>query len=181
MLIAMRILQAVGGAMLMANGMAIVTENYPPNQRGRNIGLLATTMAIGSIAGPPAGGLVIGLWGWRSVFYLTFIVSAAGFIASYFSIPRDKKVKNEQFRFDYFGSILLVLSIVTFIYGFSNSTKFGWSSPWICGSLAIFAVSPVIFIAYEKRKQHPVMDLSLFKNWIFTSSIRDVFPWILRN
>lgn len=63
MLIAMRILQAVGGAMVMANGLAIVTENYPPNQRGKNIGLLATTMAIGSIFGPPAGGLAIGLWG----------------------------------------------------------------------------------------------------------------------
>lgn len=171
MLIVMRILQAVGGAMVMANGMAIVTENYPPNQRGRNIGLLATTMAIGSIAGPPAGGLVIGLWGWRTVFYLTFIVSIAGFIASYFSIPRDKKIRNEQFRFDYFGSILLVLSIVTFIYGFSNSTKFGWSSPWIYGSLAIFAASLVIFIIYERKKQHPIMDLSLFKNWIFTSSV----------
>ncbi len=67
MLIVMRILQAIGGAMVMANGMAIATENYPPNQRGRNIGLLATTMAIGSIAGPPAGGLAIGLWGWRTV------------------------------------------------------------------------------------------------------------------
>jgi EmrB/QacA subfamily drug resistance transporter len=171
MLIVMRILQAIGGAMVMANGMAIVTENYPPNQRGKNIGLLATTMAIGSIAGPPIGGLVIGLWGWRTVFYLTFIVSMAGFIASYFSIPRDKKVKSEQFRFDYFGSVLLVLAIITFIYGFSNASKFGWGSPLVYGSVAIFALSLVIFIIYEKRKKQPVMDLSLFKNWTFSSSV----------
>lgn len=171
MLIVMRILQAVGGAMVMANGMAIVTENYPPNQRGKNIGLLATTMAIGSIAGPPAGGLAIGLWGWRTVFYLTFIVSIAGFIVSYFSIPRDKKANNNQFRFDYLGSVLLVLAIITFIYGFSNASKFGWSSPLIYGSIAIFAVSLLIFIIYERRKQHPIMDLSLFKNWIFSSSV----------
>lgn len=171
MLIIMRILQAIGGAMVMANGMAIVTENYPPNQRGRNIGLLATTMAIGSIAGPPAGGIAIGLWGWRTVFYLTFIVSIIGFIVSYFSIPRDKKVRNEQFRFDYLGSILLILAIITFIYGFSNVNKFGWSNPLIYGSIAIFVVSLIIFIIYERKKQHPIMDLGLFKNWIFSSSI----------
>jgi EmrB/QacA subfamily drug resistance transporter len=171
MLIVMRILQAIGGAMVMANGMAIVTENYPPNQRGKNIGLLATTMAIGSIAGPPAGGIAIGLWGWQTVFFLTFIVSIAGFIVSYFSIPRDQKVEKEQFRFDYLGSVLLVLAIITFIYGFSNSTKFGWGNPLIYGSIAIFTVSLVVFIIYERRKQHPVMDLSLFKNWVFSSSI----------
>jgi EmrB/QacA subfamily drug resistance transporter len=171
MLIVMRILQAIGGAMVMANGMAIATENYPPNQRGKNIGLLATTMAIGSIAGPPLGGLAIGLWGWRSVFYLTFIVSIAGFIVSYLSIPRDKKVRNEQFRFDYFGSLLLVLAITSFIYGFSNVNKFAWSNPLVYGSIAIFAVSLVTFIIYERNKLYPIMDLSLFKNWKFTSSI----------
>lgn len=171
MLIVMRVLQAVGGAMVMANGMAIVTENYPPNQRGRNIGLLATTMAIGSIAGPPLGGLAIGLWGWHSVFFLTFIVSIAGFAASYFSIPHDKKEKNGQFRFDYLGSILLILAIVTFIYGFSNAGTFGWSNPLIYGSVAIFIVSLIVFILYERKRQYPVMNLSLFKNWIFSSSV----------
>lgn len=171
MLIIMRILQAVGGAMVMANGMAIATENYPPSERGRNIGILATTMAIGSIAGPPAGGLAIGLWGWRTVFFLTFIVSIAGFVASYFSIPRDNKAKNEQFRFDSLGSILLVLSIITFIYGFSNVNNFGWRNPLIYGSITIFAVSLIIFIIYERKIQYPVMDLSLFKNWTFSSSV----------
>lgn len=160
MLIVMRILQAVGGAMVMANGMAIVTESYPPSERGRNIGLLATTMAIGSIAGPPLGGLVIGLLSWRAVFFLTFIVSIAGFVVSYFSIPRDKKARNEHFRFDLLGSILLVLSIITFINGFSNVNKLGWGNPLIYGSIIIFAISLIIFIIYEKRVQDPVMDLN---------------------
>jgi EmrB/QacA subfamily drug resistance transporter len=171
MLIVMRILQAVGGAMVMANGLAIATENYPPSQRGRNIGLLATTMAIGSIAGPPAGGIAIGLWGWRSVFYLTFIVSMAGFIASYFTIPRDKREREGKFKFDILGSIFLVVSILTFIYGFSNSSKFGWNSPLVYGSLLIFIISFVVFLFYEKRIARPVMDLKLFQNWVFSSSI----------
>lgn len=171
MLIGMRILQAVGGAMVMANGMAIATENYPPSERGKNIGLLATMMAIGSIAGPPLGGMAIGLWGWRSVFYLTFVVSIAGFAVSYFSIPRDRKVREIGYRFDFSGSLLLVASIITFIYGFSNVTKMGWRNPLIYGSITVFAVSLILFIVIEKRKEHPVVHLDLFNNWVFSSSV----------
>lgn len=171
MLIIMRVFQAVGGAMVMANGLAIVTENYPPSKRGKNIGLLATTMAIGSIAGPPLGGIVIGLWGWRIIFYLTFIISILGFIASYFSIPQDKKVKNENFKMDYFGSVLIITTIVTFIYGFSNINKLGITNPIIYSCLTIFVVSLATFIIYERKVKHPVVDLTLFKNWTFSSSI----------
>lgn len=171
MLITMRIFQAIGGAMVMANGMAIVTENYPPNQRGKNLGILATTMAIGSIAGPPLGGIAIGLWGWHTVFYLTFIVSMAGFIASYFSIPQDNKAGNRSFTFDYLGSILLILAITSFIYGFSNVNAMGWGNPLVYGSVSIFVVAFTSFISHERKTTRPVMDLGLFKNWTFSSSI----------
>jgi EmrB/QacA subfamily drug resistance transporter len=171
MLIIMRVLQAVGGAMVMANGLAIVTENFPPSERGKNIGVLATVMAIGSIAGPPLGGIIIGILGWRSVFYLTFIVSILGFIASYFSIPIDKKDKKKDFKFDFLGSILLIVTIVSFIYGFSNINKMGLNNPIIYCSLLIFLLTFIIFIFWEKKVSHPVVHLSLFNNWVFTSSI----------
>ena len=171
MLLLTRVFQAVGGAMVMANGLAIVTENLPPASRGRNIGILATTMAIGSIAGPPAGGLAIGLWGWRTVFFLTAVVSFAGFVASYFSIPMDRRARAGKFRFDYPGSILLILTIVTFIYGFSNVAKLGWANPLVAGSLVLFFVALVTFIVYERSCERPVMDLSLFRSWTFSSSI----------
>lgn len=171
MLIIMRILQAVGGAMVMANGLAIVTENYQPSERGKNIGVLATVMAIGSIAGPPLGGIIIGLLGWRSVFYLTFVVSILGFIASYHTIPADNKEKNKDFKFDYLGSSLLIITIVSFIYGFSNINKMGISNPIIYSSLLVFLIAFIIFIFLEKKVSHPVVHLSLFNDWVFTSSI----------
>jgi len=171
MLIVMRIMQAVGGAMVMANGLALITENCPPSQRGRNMGIVVTAMAIGSIAGPPLGGLITGLWGWHSVFYLTFIVSIIGFVASYFSIPRDSKKSYKQFRFDYLGSILLILVIVPFVYGFSSVGNFGWGNPLVYGSITIFVISLIAFIFYERRKKYPVISLSLFNNWVFSSSI----------
>lgn len=170
-LIVMRILQAVGGAMVMANGMAIATENYPPSERGRNLGLLVTMAAIGSIAGPPLGGMAIGLWGWRSVFYLTFLVSIAGFVVSYISIPRDTKVREKGYRFDVIGSLLLIVSIVTFIYGFSNVAVTGMRDPLIATCMGVFLISFVIFIIIERRKAHPVVHLDLFRNWIFSTSV----------
>lgn len=125
MLIVTRVFQAVGGAMLQANGLAIVTENLPPNQRGKNIGLLATMMAIGSVAGPPIGGIAIGLWGWRTIFYLTFLVSIIGFAAAQYSIPKDKRVNSSHFHFDFIGATLLVIAIITFVYSFSNANSLG--------------------------------------------------------
>jgi len=171
MLIVMRILQAVGGAMVMANGLAIVTENYPPSERGKNIGLVITMMAIGSIAGPPLGGIAIGLWGWQSVFYLTFLVSIAGFIVSYVSIPKDTKTREAGYRFDVVGSLLLVISVITFIYGFSNVAVMGIGAPVVFMSIVIFAASFVLFIVIEKRKMHPVVHLNLFQNWVFSTSV----------
>ena len=87
LLIFTRVLQGVGGAMIMANGLAIVTENYLPEQRGKNIGFLGSVAAIGSLAWPSLGGIVIGLWGWRMIFVLITLVASTGFLASHFIIP----------------------------------------------------------------------------------------------
>jgi predicted MFS family arabinose efflux permease len=102
---------------------------------------------------------------------LTFLVSIAGFIVSYISIPRDRKAREVGYRFDFAGSLLLILSIVTFIYGFSNLAVMGIRNPLISGSITVFAGSFVLFIIIEKRKAHPVVHLDLFSNWVFSSSV----------
>jgi MFS family permease len=130
LLILFRVLQAVGGAMVMANGMAIATETYPASERGRNLGLLVSMMAIGSIAGPSVGGIVISLWGWRASFFLTFAVSFAAFATTFFAIPKNRKTGVEKQRFDIGGSLLLVITIFSFVYGFSaggGSPENGWA------------------------------------------------------
>jgi EmrB/QacA subfamily drug resistance transporter len=171
MIIVMRILQAIGGAMVMSNGMAIITENFPSSERGKNLGMVVTTIALGSIVGPPAGGMAIGLWGWRSIFYLTFVVSILGFVFSYYAIPHRKTVRSDRFHFDYLGSILLISAIVTFIYGFSNMNRLGWRNPLVYGAIAIFILSAIGFVWYETRYESPVMDLTLFQNRVFSASI----------
>lgn len=159
-LVLFRVLQGVGGAMIIANGMALATEHYPPERRGRNLGLLATMGALGSILGPALGGVLIEFWGWRSVFFLSFTVATAGWIASGRNLPRDAKVRHEAFRLDLFGALLLALAILGFGIGLAS-----W---WPAGLLSVVAF--VGFLFWEKRAPHPILRLELFGNPVFFSS-----------
>ncbi|GAB6171780.1 hypothetical protein JCM15765_12580 [Paradesulfitobacterium aromaticivorans] len=152
------------------NGLAIATENYPPEQRGKNIGTLASVSAIGSLAGPALGGIVVGLWGWRWIFILNFIVATLGFTASHFIIPSDRG-KGKSKKFDSWGAIYVIIGMVSFIYALSNVNDFGWSSPAILISLALFLLSVIGVAIQERRRANPVLDFELFKVRIFWTSI----------
>jgi EmrB/QacA subfamily drug resistance transporter len=170
-LILFRVLQAVGGAMVMANGMAIATESYPPSERGRNLGLLASMMAIGSVAGPSIGGLVMGAWGWRAAFYLTFAVSFIAFATTFFTIPKNRKIGAQMPRFDLLGSLLLVMSIFSFVFGFSGLGGRSGDRTSAYIALAVFVLAFPTLLMVERRRPRPVLDTSLFKNAIFSSSL----------
>jgi EmrB/QacA subfamily drug resistance transporter len=170
-LILFRALQAVGGAMVMANGMAIATESYPPSERGRNLGMLASMMAIGSIAGPSIGGIVIGAWGWRAAFYLTFAVSFAAFATTFFTIPKARKVGADMPRFDFAGAALLVLVIFGFVYGFSGLGGKSQDKTSAYIAIVVFAAALPVLLFVERRKAKPVFDTSLFRSPVFSSSL----------
>ncbi|KUO72436.1 MAG: multidrug MFS transporter [Desulfosporosinus sp. BRH_c37] len=171
LLIFTRVLQGVGGAMIMANGLVIATENYPPEQRGKNIGFLGSVAAIGSLAGPSLGGIVIGLWGWRMIFLLITIVAATGFLASHFIIPADHGKNRKSKKFDTWGAIYVIIGMVSFIYGVSNLNDFGWSSPLILTSGTIFLISLIAVALQERKALNPILDFELFKMRIFWTSI----------
>jgi EmrB/QacA subfamily drug resistance transporter len=171
LLILFRVLQAVGGAMVMANGLAIATETYPASERGKNLGILVSMMAVGSIAGPSIGGIVIGAWGWRAAFYLTSGVSFAAFATTFFIIPKKKKTSANLPRFDVLGSILLIVSIFTFVYGFSGlGGNPGKRTDAIIALVILLLAFPALLMV-EKRKPLPVLDTKLFKNPVFSSAL----------
>jgi len=155
----------------MANGLAIVTENYPPEQSGKNIGFLGSVAAIGSLAGPSLGGIVIGLWGWRIIFVLITLVASTGFLASHFIIPADHGKDRPSKKFDTSGAIYVIIGMVSFIYCVSNLNDFGWSSPTILISSAIFLISLIAIAIRERKALNPILDFELFKMRIFWTSI----------
>ncbi|PAS96761.1 MAG: MFS transporter [Candidatus Dactylopiibacterium carminicum] len=171
LLILCRVLQAVGGAMVMANGMAIATESYPASERGRNLGLLASMVAVGSIAGPSIGGVVIGMFGWRVAFYLTFVVSFAAFAVTFFAIPRKRRSDAGLKHFDHAGAVLFALSIFAFIYGVSGLGGQGAHAGAAHAALLVCAVAFPLLLWVERRAPWPVLDIGLFRNRVFSSAI----------
>jgi len=80
-LIGMRVLQAIGASMLMANSAAIIIANFPTKERGQALGLTGTVVALGSLTGPALGGVLVGLLNWRSIFYINLPIGILGYLA----------------------------------------------------------------------------------------------------
>lgn len=162
-LIATRVLQAVGAAMLMANSAAIVTAIFPFNERGRALGLTGTVVALGSLTGPALGGILIGLAGWRSIFYINLPIGIIAYLAAQFILPVDNPRKDEE-RFDFTGAFLFAGGITSTLFAINNGQDWGWSSlPVVLGLVAGLALLSG-FIINERKVQHPMIDLSLFHN-----------------
>ncbi|WP_035101768.1 MFS transporter [Aneurinibacillus terranovensis] len=162
MLIAMRVVQAIGAAFLMANSQAIVASTFPSTERGRALGITGTMVSLGSMAGPAIGGLLVGFLGWSSIFWINVPIGIVGFLAGLRILPKDKQAKTGE-PFDYSGSLLYMAGIVTFLYTVSNSEVWGWGSlPSILGYAVSFIVL-VLFYFRERFTKYPMLDFSLYR------------------
>ena len=165
-LIAFRILQGIGSAMIFGTGMAILTSVFPPQERGKVLGINAATVYTGLSLGPVLGGAMNHHWGWPSIFYLTAIISLAVLL---FTVAKLKGewagAKGESF--DLLGSILYSVGLVTFMYGVSAIDSVVWAKYILVFGLAVL----IAFIRYEMKVSHPVLHLGLFsKNITFAFS-----------
>jgi EmrB/QacA subfamily drug resistance transporter len=168
-LIAFRALQALGAAMLFANGPAILTGNFPAAQRGQALGLQATMTYLGLTAGPALGGLLASRFGWRSVFYINVPVGILALALSARFIPRDHPAEQSS-RFDLAGASAFLLGLVALLLALNQGHDWGWTSAPVLGLLAGAAGFVVVFIAIERRVASPMLDLGLFASRVFSAS-----------
>jgi EmrB/QacA subfamily drug resistance transporter len=177
-LIIFRGLQAIGGAMLASNAAAIVTGNFPPEQRGRAFGLVSTMTYLGLTVGPSLGGWLTQSFGWRTIFYINVPVGALALTLALIFIPKDAPAESGQ-RFDLPGAVLFMAALTSLMLGLNKGAEWGWSSPQILGLLigALFLV--LVFILIERRSSAPMLDLSLFSSPLFsTASISAVLNYV---
>lgn len=168
MLIGMRVVQAIGAALLMANSQAIVATTFGPNERGRAMGITGTMVSLGSLTGPAIGGMLISALGWSSIFWVNVPIGMIGFLAGLYILPKQKGHRAGE-PFDYFGSVLFIVSITTLLYTISNVETWGWSSPWAIGGLITAVVLLVVFYFREIRwTDHPMLDFSLYRIRMFS-------------
>ncbi len=169
-LIFFRVLQGIGGGLLMPVGMAIVLHEFPFEQRGTALGFWAIA-AAGSVSfGPLIGGYLVDRFNWNAIFYVNVPFGIMGLIATW-AILREYKSANAR-SFDFVGFFSMTVSMVSLLLALADGNASwntgGWSSPFIVINLAIAFVGFVVFLITELSVKHPLIELRLFRSFNYT-------------
>ena len=166
-LIAARALQGIGAAMLMSSSPAIIVHTFPASIRGRAIGLNGAAVAVGLLAGPLLGGLILHVASWRWIFAINLPISVIAFVFAAFVLHRTPGRKE---AIDFLGASVLAIALFSIALAFSQAPLWGWTSPLTIGVFLGAVIASVIFLAIEARAVAPTLDLSLFRIRLFGMS-----------
>ena len=171
-LITFRIVQGVGAAFILSNSVAIITDAFPEDERGKALSINQVAQLSGMVLGIVLGG-ILATYNWRFVFLISVPVSTGGTIWSYLKLKEQVQPQQNQ-KLDILGNITfaaaLTLLLVGITYGLTpyGSSSMGWSSPWVIASLASAASLFITFPFVESRAACPLFRLELFKNRKFS-------------
>ncbi len=165
-MIVSRVVQAVGAGLLQANSVALITQAFPANERGKAIGIQGAVQAISMSLGPFVGGILIASAGWRSIFYVNLPIGVLGTIAALMILPPNQKLAKKE-RVDYLGTAFFASGLACIVLAFNEGVKLGWGSPTIITYFVAGIVLMTLFIFTELKVEFPLIDLQLFKNTTF--------------
>ena len=169
-LIAFRFVQAVGAAMIVALGVAIVMETWPRTEHGTAIGISAGIISLGAAGGPALGGFILHVLSWRWIFFVNVPIGILSLVLVRIFVP-DLQPKNRNERFDLKGAILIGLTMLSFVLAMTLTQTLGLYSMPVLGLLFSFAANLVAFVWVEKHTEHPMLDFSLFGNSGFSLNL----------
>ena len=161
-LIAARVAQGVGAAMMNPATLSIITVTFPARQRGTAIGLWAGVSALALALGPLVGGLLTEHAGWNWIFFVNVPVGALAIAASFLFIDESRDETHE--RLDIPGLVSSGVGLFALTYGLIEANNYGWGSARIVGAFVVAAVSLVVFVLLERHRRAPMLDLTLFRN-----------------
>ena len=169
-LVAFRIVQAVGGALVSANSLAYLVEIWPPDRRGSLVGWWEACIAVGQASGPVVGGLLLGAFGWPAIFF----ANAPICLAMLALIPRymaetHRPGGGPRPRFDFAGAGLFAAGLGLLLYGLIEAAGRGWTSPAVPPALAFGVLCAVLFVVVERRTAAPMVDLGMFASAGFSA------------
>lgn len=169
-LIAWRVIQGIGGAMLMASSSAILTDAFPSNQRGMALGVNMVAAVAGSFLGLLVGG-VLSEWHWQAIFWVGVPIGLAGTLWSLRSL-REMGVRTPG-KLDWAGTLTFGIGLTVLLTGitygiqpYGDSTT-GWTNPWVLGSIAAGVALLVAFCVVELRVAQPMVNVRLFRSAAF--------------
>jgi EmrB/QacA subfamily drug resistance transporter len=155
--------------MVMALGTAIITEAFPPTERGRALGTAGVMVSLGVITGPTMGGLILGAASWHWIFFVNLPVGVIGILMVLRFVPANPPPGRQ--RFDLPGAVTLFAGLMAFLIALTLGQQIGFGEAQVLGLLAAAGVLIAIFVMIELRSPQPMIDPALFKNRLFSINL----------
>jgi EmrB/QacA subfamily drug resistance transporter len=169
-LIGFRVLQGLGAVFIAALGTAIVTQLFPQQERGRVLGIIDGIFGMGMGLGPTVGGLLIGLGGWRLVFWVNVPIGLIASLIVALFVPSSAGSKAKH-SFDVMGALLMIVTLTCLALALTEIQRQGFGELIQLVLLAIAAIGLVGFLAVEARQKEPMLDLKIFHSLQLSFSI----------
>jgi EmrB/QacA subfamily drug resistance transporter len=168
-LIAARVLQGAGAALMNPATLSIIAATFPPRQRGMAIGIWAGVSAMALAIGPLVGGLLTEHISWSWIFFVNVPIGVIAIAASLLLIPESKDESAEQ-RLDVPGLLTSGIGLFALTYGLIEANTYGWTSGRIVGTFVVAVAMLLAFVLLELRQRIPMLDLSLFRTGTFAGA-----------
>lgn len=168
-LIGLRVFQALGAVMLLSLGTAIVTEAFPPGERGQALGISGTIVSIGIVLGPTLGGLILSMFSWRWIFYVNLPVGLLGTCMALWVVPAVRPRGGQ--RFDYGGAGAFLVGLLGLLLALTLGQQIGFGAQAVWGLLGLALAGLLVFLWLERRVAQPMIDLRLFRNTWFSVNL----------
>ena len=164
LLIAARVVQGLGAALMTPQTMTVITRVFPPHQRGTAMAVWGATAGLAMLVGPMLGGLLIGLLGWEWIFFINIPIGAAGYVAAHRLVP---DLEQHPHRFDWLGVALSGIGLFCIVFGLQEASTHDWGAiagPVSVGSLLVAGVCFLAaFVVWQRfNPNEPLMPLKLF-------------------
>lgn len=167
-LVGFRILQGVGGGLMVPVGMALLYRTFPPSERVRASSILVVPTAMAPALGPVLGGLFVTEVSWRWVFYVNLPIGIAAFMFGLYFLQEQRE--HPAGAFDIIGFLMSAAGLGLAMYGVSEGPFRGWTEPLILGTITSGVALLALLVLVELRKTHPMIDVRLFADRLFRSS-----------
>ena len=165
-LVAGRAAQGIGAAFMMPATLSIITNAFPPHERGKAIGTWAGVSAMALAIGPVVGGFLVENVSWQSIFFLNVPVAAVAVVVT-IAATRESRDENSTHHVDFPGVTAITIGLAALVLALVEGNSWGWGSASIVGLLAVSAVSLIAFAIVERRVVEPMVDFGFFRSRSF--------------